>query len=102
MGWSEYPNLWRPLISIKNVELKEDVLYFIQPLGVEKTFLISRVLDKQNEIIEYKFTIVNNGGFEISISKNIESNTDLMKLIIDFEACNEKYKRHFKLNRILK
>ena len=106
MGWSEYTNAWRPPISIKNVELTEDVLYFIQPLGVEKTFLISRVLDKQNEIIECKFTIVNSGGFEIdvldSISKSIESNTDLMKLIIDFEACNEEYKRHFKLNRILK
>ena len=32
---------------------------------------------------------------------DIKSNIDLMRLIKDFEACNEEYKRHFKLNKLL-
>ncbi len=30
------------------------------------------------------------------------SNIELMKLVIDFEAANDTYQRHFKLNKILK
>lgn len=106
IGWIEYVNAWSPAISIKNIRDLENILYYIQPFDSEKIFLISNFLDKQNETNEYKFIIVNSLGTEVdilnSISIKIKSNTDLMKLIIDFEACNDQYKRHFKLNKILK
>jgi hypothetical protein len=106
MGWSEYNNImWRPPISIKNVLDSENVIYYIQPLKSEKTFLITESKSKQNPIKEYKFIIVNNkSDIDLlnSIQIYIKSNMDLMKLIKDFEACNEQYQRHFKLNKILK
>jgi hypothetical protein len=43
----------------------------------------------------YKFVI---GKQEIQFNSNIE----LIRLIIENEACNEEYKRHFKLNKILR
>ena len=57
-------------------------------------------------IAEDKFVIVNSNKFEIdfleSTQMDIKSNIDLMRLIKDFEACNEEYKRHFKLNKLLR
>lgn len=112
MGWSEYrEGFWRPTISFKNVNLSGSdqsikVLYYIQPLNSEKTFIITEFLDKQKSIVEYKFIIVNSNKPEVdilnSIQIEIKSNVELMTLIKDFEACNEEYKRYFKLNKILK
>jgi hypothetical protein len=112
MGWSEYhEDCWRPAISIKNLNLKgEDesfnVIYMIQPVNSEKTFLITEFSDKQKAFIEYKFVIVNSNKLEIdfldSTQVDIKSNIDLMRLIKDFEACKEEYKRHFKLNKLLR
>ena len=107
IGWSEYTgSLWRPPISIKNILDTENVIYYIQPLNSEKTFLISESSNKQNKFKQYKFIIVNSNKSQIDILKSIniliKSNLDLMRLIVDFEACNEEYKRHFKLNKILK
>ena len=107
MGWSTYTSsMWRPPISIKNVLDTENIIYYIQPVSSEKTFLISEFSDKQNKIKQYKFIIVNNNQSQIdilgSIQIEIKSNLDLMRLVRDFEACSEQYKRHFKLNKILK
>ncbi len=112
IGWSEYrEGYWKPTILIKNLQLKGEnqsfnVIYTIQPLNSEKTFLITEFSDKQKAFIEYKFVIVNSNKLEIdfldSTQMDIKSNIDLMRLIKDFEACNEEYKRHFKLNKLLK
>ena len=112
MGWSEYrEGFWRPTISFKNVNLSGSdqsikVIYYIQPLNSEKTFIITQFLDKQKSIVEYKFIIANSNKPEVdilnSIQIEIKSNVELMTLIKDFEACNEEYKRYFKLNKILK
>ena len=112
MGWSEYQEgYWKPTILIKNLHLKGEnqsfnVIYTIQPLNSEKTFLITEFSDKQKAFMEYKFVIVNSNKPEIdfldSTQMDIKSNIDLMRLIKDFEACNEEYKRHFKLNKLLK
>ena len=108
IGWSEYQEgYWRPTISIKNLSNQPaKVLYFIQPINSEKTFLITELSNKQKAFVEYKFVIANSNKSEIdfldSIQIDIKSNVELMKLIKDFEACNEEYKRHFKLNKILK
>jgi len=106
IGWSEYTNSWRPPISIKNVPDGYNAIYYIQPIKSEKTFIITEVSDKQKLFIEYKFVIVNSNKPEVdflnSLQVEIKSNVELMKLVRDLEACNEEYKRHFKLNRILK
>jgi hypothetical protein len=112
MGWLEYQQgYWKTSISIKNLSLKGEnqslnIIYTIQPVNSEKTFLITEFSDKQKAFIEYKFVIVNSNKLEIdfldSIQMDIKSNIDLMRLIKDFEACKEEYKRHFKLNKLLR
>ena len=112
MGWSEYrEGFWRSTISFKNVNLSGSdqsikVMYYIQPLNSEKTFIITEFLDKQKSIVEYKFIVTNHQKSEVDLTKSKEftiiNNSELIKLVRDFEACNEEYKRHFKLNRILK
>lgn len=34
--------------------------------------------------------------------KNFNSNEELLKLVIEDEACNETYQRHFKINKLFK
>lgn len=108
VGWSEYTTSFRagagaaynkPNFS----SIKENVIYYIKPLNSKKIFLINEFSNKQNKIKQYKFIIMNQSQDEIdSIEIEIKSNLELMRLIIDFEACNEEYKRHFKLIKILK
>ena len=112
MGWSEYQEgFWRSTISFKNVTLSESnqslkVVYYIQPKNSKKTFIITEFSDKQNSFVEYKFVIADGNKPEVDFlnSKQIDikSNVELMRLIKDFEACNESYQRHFKLNKLLK
>jgi hypothetical protein len=49
---------------------------------------------KKNEIIDLK-------NIKMNID-NFNSNTQLWKLVIENEACDENYQRHFRLNKILK
>jgi hypothetical protein len=106
VGWSEYiEGYWRPTITFKKKLEEEEVVYYIQPIKSKETYLISKYLDKQNGIIKYKFIIANSRS-EIDLLKStkieINSNLDLMKVIKDYEACNEEYQRHFKLTKLLK
>jgi hypothetical protein len=49
------------------------------------------------------FHLENTEDFEHSFEVNqFGSNESLFKLIIKYEACNEKYKRHFRINKLLK
>jgi hypothetical protein len=52
--------------------------------------------EKQKSKNSYKFVVGKNKSIEFN------SNTELLRLIIENEACNEEYKRHFKLNKLLR
>lgn len=104
-GWREYNYGWSPPFSIK-ASNSHNVIFWIRPQNSEKTFLISECSTQQNIFTEYKFIVTNHQKSEVDLTKSKEftiiNNSELIKLVRDFEACNEEYKRHFKLNRILK
>jgi len=64
--------------------------------------------EKQNSENLYKFIIVDYQSVtEDSKEPKIETiefntNTKIMELIVKYEACNEEYQRHFKINKLLK
>jgi hypothetical protein len=79
-----------------------NIVYFFEGNGV--VFLISELgkskhKTKQNKRKEYKFIIFKDE--EINVI-DIDSNIKLLKLIVEHNACNESYARHFKLNKLLK
>lgn len=98
MGWTDNssPTFNSPIFDhdcgvvkfyIKSSKDKKQFEYiFIKELSLE---------EKQISKNLYKFVV---GKQEVEFNSNIE----LMKLIIENEACNEEYKRHFKINRLLK
>jgi hypothetical protein len=59
---------------------------------------------KQNEGKKYNFLVIDYSQKRGKVTKvlNINSNVELIKIISDLECCNDDYKRHFKLNKILK
>jgi hypothetical protein len=71
------------------------VRFYIRPETIY--FFIKELSEEEKQISKnsYKFVI---GKREIQFDSNIE----LIRLIIENEACNEDYKRHFKLNKILR
>lgn len=116
-GWLEYsyPNRQRnnsleEAVTVYYFGAKEkdnfDVIYFFKSDNV--IFLISKASQitkqrvcktKQSQKKEYKFVIYKDRkAKEIDINSNIE----LLKLIIKYSACSEDYVRHFKLNKLLR
>jgi len=116
-GWLEYsyPNRQRnnsleEAVTVYYFGAKEkdnfDVIYFFKSDNV--IFLISKASQitkqrvcktKQSQKKEYKFVIYKDRkAKEIDINSNIE----LLKLIIKHNACSEDYIRHFKLNKLLR
>jgi len=91
MGWTEYK--WgysnSPFFDDPNL-----VKFYIRK---ETKYIIIKEIERKKQILKnsYKFVV---GDKEIYFNSNME----LLKLVINHEACNEEYKRHFKLNRILK
>ena len=98
MGWTDHssPTFNSPRFDhdkgvvrfyIKSSKGKKQFEYiFIKELSVE---------EKQISKNLYKFVV---NKQEVQFNSNVE----LMKLIIEFVACNEEYKRHFKINKLLK
>ena len=97
MGWTDHssPTFNSPRFDhdrgvvkfyIKSLKTKQFEYIFIKEL-TEKEKLISKN--------SYKFVV---GKKSIEFNSNIE----MLRLIIENEACNEDYKRHFKLNKILR
>ena len=58
-------------------------------------------LIKQNNKNQYNF-VIKYAGERKDKQISFNSNLDLMKLIIKYEAFNEEYRRHIKINKILK
>jgi hypothetical protein len=90
----------------------EQVKYFIEFTDKYLSYIIKENLpeEKQKSNFEYKFIImeyhpdiINRFSKPRPKFKIIEftNNSDLLKLIIKYEACCEEYKRHFRINKIL-
>jgi hypothetical protein len=78
---------------------EESVLFFMVDLRIKKCYVIK---EKQNKKNTYNFIICDCGQKKNKF-KNIEfrSNTELLKLIIEHNACSSNYQRHFNINKIL-
>lgn len=85
-----------------------DVIYFFK--NNNDIFLISELCkisnqeeynnkSKQNQKKEYIFVIYKNKRVK---TININSNIELLKSIIKYNACSEDYVRYFKLNKLLR
>ncbi len=93
MGWIEYSptrGLYHNgTISSKKYNLFDDdqyVRYFIEFENRNEFFVIKELTEEDVSFIVKEFN----------------SNEELFKLIIENEACNSSYERHFRLNKILK
>ncbi len=92
MGWSDN-RTWR--LNSPTFDDNELVKFYIRK---ETIYILIKELSEEEKQISknlYKFVIGNN-------SIEFNSNIELLKLIIEHEACNEEYQRHFKINKILK
>lgn len=87
------------------------VKFFFIDKSKNLVFLIKEMTseEKQKSKKEYKFIQFNTSYKDFIDLKslnmkvdNFNSNEELWKLIIENEACNEDYQRHFRLNKILK
>lgn len=114
MGWIDYSptrglykNRWA-LNKKKSYNLFEDdeyVRYFIEFEERDIFYVIKELTkeEKQKSKNRYKFVIVNKTVDDILFEvEEFNSNTKLLELIIKYEACNEEYQRHFKINKLLK
>lgn len=114
MGWFEYSPT-RGLYYNRQVSSKkksynlfdsdEMVRYFIEFKNRNEFFVIKELTkeEKQNSKNRYKFITVNQTEDNVLFGiEEFNSNEELFKLIIDNEACNDDYQRHFRLNKILK
>lgn len=94
MGWTDHssPTFNSPKFDH---DLKGVVKFYIKP-GTIYIF-IKELTEKEKQISKnsYKFVVGKK-------STEFNSNVELIKLIIEYEACNEDYKRHFKINKLLK
>ncbi len=91
LGWSEYNKGYFNAPRFNDDSIK----FYIRP--ETHYILIKEISEEEKQISKnsYKFIV---GKQEFQFNSNIE----MLRLIIENEACNEDYKRHFKLNKILK
>ena len=92
MGWIDHSSF---TFNSPKFDDNDLVKFYIRPSTIY--ILIKELSEEEKQISKnsYKFVI---GKREIQFDSNIE----LIRLIIENEACNEDYKRHFKLNKILR
>ena len=92
MGWIDHSS---PTFNSPRFNDNDVVKFYIRP-GTIYIF-IKELSEEEKQISKnsYKFVV---GKREIQFNSNIE----MLRLIIENEACNEDYKRHFKLNKILR
>ena len=114
MGWFDYSptrglyhNRWtqKKKKSYNLFDGDEYVRYFIEFENRNEFFVIKELTkeEKQSSKNRYKFITVYQTDDDVLFTvKEFNSNKELFKLIIDNEACNSDYERHFRLNKILK
>lgn len=105
MGWKSYhPFHGLPI----KLTFKDDnkIKFFILDKERKTCFVIKQTIDKQIAKNTYNFVIVENCFDKIQPSKlkviKFSSNLELLNIIKEYEACNEDYQRHFKINKLLK
>ena len=76
-------------------QLIEEVLSMIAEYTPDYSTLLYNPTKKLISKNLYKFVVGKK-------STEFNSNIELIKLIIEHEACNEEYQRHFKINKLLK
>lgn len=106
MGWCDYS--YSIGIGQKNgITLFDSdpfVRFFIDKEIIKKCFIIKELSpqEKQKSKKLYKFIIADyNNGLPDIKTFELSSNEELFKLIIKYEACDEDYQRHFKINKLL-
>ncbi len=102
MGWRE-PNFWRFIFKKINIDYVEFDLatlrFFFDDYLANTCYII-----KQNEEKKYNFLVIDYSQKKGKVTNelDINSNVELLKIISDLECCSDDYKRHFKLNKIIK
>jgi hypothetical protein len=92
MGWTDHNSF---TFNSPRFDDNELVKFYIRPKTI---YIFIKELSEKEKLISknlYKFVV---GKKSIGFNSNIE----LIKLIIEHEACNEEYQRHFKINKLLK
>jgi hypothetical protein len=111
MGWNKYSEsrgirfLVREQIVYTLFDEDPDVLYFYDKKKSKKLYVIKKYSQQQNIEEAYKFITVDyNENLETPLFTVNEFylNSDLFKLIMDNEAGNNQYVRHFRLNELLR
>ena len=114
MGWMEYSSTRGLYVNrstrsnLRSYNLFDDddeVRYFIEFEKRNDFFVIKELTkeEKQKSKNRYKFIRVTQTEDDVKfIVDEFNSNEELFKLIIENEACNSDYERHFRLNKILK
>ena len=108
MGWLNYNSI-RGIGIPNSFEADDSVKFFINNKKSKICYLIreTRESEKENSTNSFNFIIMdyNSDSFHGSTNSKIEefsNNQELMKLIMKYDACNDEYQRHFKINKILK
>ena len=92
MGWTNHSSF---TFNSPKFDDNELVKFYIRPKTI---YIFIKELTEKEKLISknlYKFVVGKN-------SVEFNSNVELIKLIIEHEACNEEYQRHFKINKLLK
>ena len=93
MGWIDHSS---PTFNSPRFDHDDGcVRFYIRPNTI---YIFIKELTEKEKLISknlYKFVVGKN-------SIEFNSNVELIKLIIEHEACNEEYQRHFKINKLLK
>jgi len=92
MGWTDHSSF---TFNSPKFDDNELVKFYIRPKTI---YIFIKELTEKEKLISknlYKFVVGKN-------SVEFNSNVELIKLIIEHEACNEEYQRHFKINKLLK
>ena len=92
MGWTDHSSF---TFNSPRFDDNELLKFYIRPKTI---YIFIKELSEKEKLISknlYKFVVGKN-------SIEFNSNVELIKLIIEHEACNEEYQRHFKINKLLK
>ena len=92
MGWTDHSS---PTFNSPRFDDNDLVRFYIRPKTI---YIFIKELTEKEKLISknlYKFVVGKK-------STEFNSNIELIKLIIEHEACNEEYQRHFKINKLLK
>lgn len=105
MGWISYSKFRGIGLGPRFFDGDPLVRFFINFKEKNICYLIKELTrdEKQKHKKLYKFIMLDYIDIEKPIFKTslFSSNHEMFSLVIKFEACNEVYQRHFKINKII-